>query len=261
MIIEAGIRFVETAGNRPHEFIEEFRRHGVKVIHKCTAVRAISAEKPASTRYRSMVSVCGHPARTCARLVHDPAAADKIGVPLLASGGCGRAGLVAALALGADGIGMGTRFARPRKPVHEAFKRAIVANDERGTEMIFRISFTARGQGVSQTVSPWARSSFLGCRVAGAPARGVGRRRSMRNLTAGLAGADSRHPQRRRSVARILREGRGAVGRLDNALVSASGGERASSHAAQVTWIAERDSNFNEGALRAICSPSAVMCR
>src|ERR1700749_3295568 len=83
----------------------------------------------------------GHPGEDdVPGLVLIPAAADKVKVPMLASGGIGNArGLVAALALGADGINMGTRFcATVEAPIHDAFKQALVANDERATDLIFR---------------------------------------------------------------------------------------------------------------------------
>ncbi|GIK50184.1 MAG: nitronate monooxygenase family protein [Hyphomonadaceae bacterium] len=238
VIIEAGIKFVETAGNRPHEFIEEFRRHGVKVIHKCTAVRhAISAEKAGVDAISIDGFECaGHPGEDdVPGLVLIPAAADKISVPLLASGGFadGR-GLVAALALGADGINMGTRFCATKEaPVHEAFKRAIVANDERGTELIFRsYRNTARvaKNSVSQTVVAMEREgrpfSDVASLVSGARAREALAEGDIDAgiWTAGLAqGLIHDIPSVADLVARILREGRGAVGRLDNALVSASG--------------------------------------
>ena len=142
-IIESGVKIVETAGYRPQEHVDAFKAQGVRVIHKCTAVRhALSAERMGV----DAVSIdgfesAGHPGEDdIPGLILLPAAADKLSIPILASGGYadGR-GLVAALALGADGINMGTRFCATREaPIHDAVKERIVANDERATRLIFR---------------------------------------------------------------------------------------------------------------------------
>jgi nitronate monooxygenase len=142
-IIESGIKIVETAGYKPQEHVDAFKAHGVKVIHKCTSVRhAVS-----SVRYGvDAISIdgfecAGHPGEDdVGGLILIPCCADKVKIPIIASGGFGDArGLVAALALGADGINMGTRFcATIEAPIHENFKRAMVAHDERATDLIFR---------------------------------------------------------------------------------------------------------------------------
>jgi len=142
-IIEAGIKIVETAGNKPVEHVEEFKKHGIKVIHKCTSVRhGLSAERMGVDAISIDGFECaGHPGEDdVPGLILIPAAADKITIPMIASGGFGDArGLVAALALGAEGINMGTRFmATVESPIHENIKQQIVANDERATELIFR---------------------------------------------------------------------------------------------------------------------------
>jgi len=142
-IIEAGIKIVETAGNKPIEHVEEFKRHGIKVIHKCTSVRhGLSAERMGVDAISIDGFECaGHPGEDdVPGLILIPAAADKIKIPMIASGGFGDArGLVAALALGAEGINMGTRFmCTVESPIHENIKQQIVANDERATELIFR---------------------------------------------------------------------------------------------------------------------------
>jgi nitronate monooxygenase len=142
-IIEGGVKIVETAGNKPQEHIEDLRANGVKVIHKCTAVRhALSAERFGVDAISIDGFECaGHPGEDdIPGLVLIPAAADKITVPMIASGGFGDGrGLVAALALGADGINMGTRFCATREaPIHDNCKQAFVANDERSTNLIFR---------------------------------------------------------------------------------------------------------------------------
>lgn len=149
-IIESGIGIVETAGYKPQEHVDHFKQHGVKVIHKCTAVRhAVSAEKMRVDAISIDGFECaGHPGEDdIPGLILIPAAADKISIPILASGGFGDGrGLAAALALGADGINMGTRFCATKEaPIHENFKQAIVEADERQTKLIFRTySNTAR---------------------------------------------------------------------------------------------------------------------
>ena len=142
-IIEGGVRIVETAGYKPQEHVDQFRAHGIKVIHKCTAVRhALSAERMGVDAISIDGFECaGHPGEDdIPGLVLIPAAADKLRIPIIASGGFGDGrGLVAALALGADGINMGTRFcATVEAPIHQAFKEALVAGDERTTNLIFR---------------------------------------------------------------------------------------------------------------------------
>ncbi len=142
-IVESGVRIVETAGNNPQEHITELKKHGVKVIHKCTAVRhALKAEKIGADAISIDGFECaGHPGEDdIPGLILIPAAADKVKIPMIASGGFGDArGLVAALSLGAEGINMGTRFmATVEAPIHQRIKEQIVANDERSTELIFR---------------------------------------------------------------------------------------------------------------------------
>ncbi|MET0138340.1 MAG: nitronate monooxygenase, partial [Sphingobium sp.] len=142
-IIDGGIRIVETAGYKPQEHVDHFKSHGIKVLHKCTAVRhALSAERMGVDAISIDGFECaGHPGEEdIPGLILIPAAADKVKIPMLASGGFGDGrGLVAALALGADGINMGTRFcATVEAPIHDAFKQALVNNDERATDLIFR---------------------------------------------------------------------------------------------------------------------------
>jgi len=142
-IIESGIKVVETAGYKPQEHVDDFKKHGIRIIHKCTAVRhALSAERMGVDAISIDGFECaGHPGEDdIPGLILIPVAADKVKIPMLASGGFGDArGLVAALALGADGINMGTRFcATQEAPIHDAFKQQMVANDERATDLIFR---------------------------------------------------------------------------------------------------------------------------
>lgn len=142
-IIEGGIEIVETAGYKPQEHVDDFKQHGIKVIHKCTAVRhALSAERLGVDAISIDGFECaGHPGEDdIPGLILIPAAANKVKIPMLASGGFGDGrGLVAALALGADGINMGTRFCVTQEaPVPDEFKQRMVANDERATDLIFR---------------------------------------------------------------------------------------------------------------------------
>ncbi|MDG6079883.1 nitronate monooxygenase [Erythrobacter litoralis] len=142
-IIEGGVKIVETAGNRPQEHINDLRAHGIKVVHKCTSVRhAVSAQKMGVDAISIDGFECaGHPGEDdIPGLILIPACVDKIDIPVIASGGFGDGrGLVAALALGADGINMGTRFcATQEAPIHDNCKQAFIDNDERSTNLIFR---------------------------------------------------------------------------------------------------------------------------
>lgn len=150
-IIDSGVKVLETAGTPAvREIWEMVKPHGITIIHKCTAVRhAVSAEKAGC----DIISIdgfecAGHPGEDdVPGLILIPAAADQVKIPMLASGGIGDArGLVAALALGAEGINMGTRFcATVEAPIHPNVKQAYLDNDERGSYLIFRsLKNTAR---------------------------------------------------------------------------------------------------------------------
>jgi len=142
-IIESGVKVVETAGNSPKEFTGRLKDAGRTVVHKCTSVRhALSAQ-----RYGvDMVSIdgfecAGHPGEDdVPGLVLIPAAVKALQIPVIASGGIGSgAGMAAALALGAEGINMGTRFMCTQEaPIHDDIKRALVRASERDTNLIFR---------------------------------------------------------------------------------------------------------------------------
>jgi NADH:quinone reductase (non-electrogenic) len=142
-IIQSGVKIVETAGNRPEEHLNAFKQHGIKVIHKCTTVRhALSAERQGVDAISIDGFECaGHPGEDdIPGLILIPLTASKTKLPLIASGGFadGR-GLVAALALGADAINMGTRFlATQEAPIDERVKRALVERTEHDTQLIFR---------------------------------------------------------------------------------------------------------------------------
>lgn len=143
VICRSGVKIVETAGRSPEPFMERFNAEGIKVIHKCVAVRhALTAQRIGV----AVVSIdgfecAGHPGEEdVPGLVLIPAATSKLEIPVVASGGFadGR-GLVAALALGAEGINMGTRFlATQEAPIHENIKRKIVEMNETQTSLIFR---------------------------------------------------------------------------------------------------------------------------
>ncbi|MEU4422170.1 nitronate monooxygenase [Actinoplanes sp. NPDC024001] len=160
VIVDSGVTIVETAGSNPEPHMEMFRSHGVKIIHKCTSVRhALKAEAVGVDAVSIDGFECaGHPGEDdIPGLVLIPAATDRLSIPVLASGGFADArGLVAALALGADGINMGSRFmCTVESPIHDKVKQAIVDGDERGTQLIFRqLRNTARvaGNEVSREV-------------------------------------------------------------------------------------------------------------
>ena len=142
-IIESGIKIVETAGSNPAPHMPAFKAAGVKVVHKAVAVRhALKAEALGVDAISIDGFECaGHPGEDdIPGLVLIPAAARKLKIPIIASGGfADGAGLVAALALGASAINMGTRFvATTEAPVHDNVKQQIVANDERATQIVFR---------------------------------------------------------------------------------------------------------------------------
>jgi NAD(P)H-dependent flavin oxidoreductase YrpB (nitropropane dioxygenase family) len=142
-IIASGVRIVETAGNNPQPHLPRFKEAGVKVIHKCTSVRHALKAQAIGVDVVSIdgFECAGHPGEDdVGGLILFPATADKIAIPIIASGGIADArGLVAALALGCDGVNMGTRFmATVEAPIHENVKKQIVANDERSTALIFR---------------------------------------------------------------------------------------------------------------------------
>jgi NAD(P)H-dependent flavin oxidoreductase YrpB (nitropropane dioxygenase family) len=142
-IIESGITVVETAGSNPAPHLPAFKAAGVKVVHKAVAVRhAVKAQRLGVDAVSIDGFECaGHPGEDdIPGLVLIPAAARELSIPIIASGGFANgAGLVAALALGAVAVNMGTRFvATTEAPVHENVKRQIVANSERDTLIVFR---------------------------------------------------------------------------------------------------------------------------
>lgn len=142
-IIAGGVRIVETAGRNPQEHLPRLQAAGVKVIHKCTSVRhALKAESIGCDAVSVDGFECGgHPGEDdIPNMVLLPRAAEELSIPFVSSGGManGRS-LVASLALGADGMNMGTRFiATKEAPVHENVKRTLVAATELDTRLIMR---------------------------------------------------------------------------------------------------------------------------
>jgi len=140
---EEGIRFIETAGRNPEPYMPQIKSVGIKVIHKCTSVRhALKAEKIGCDAISiDGFEAAGHPGEDdVTTLILVPLVRDAVGLPLIASGGFadGR-GLVAALALGADGMNMGTRFVATREaPVHANVKQALIRHSEVDTRLIMR---------------------------------------------------------------------------------------------------------------------------
>ncbi|MET0543972.1 MAG: nitronate monooxygenase family protein [Variovorax sp.] len=142
-IVEGGIKAVETAGRSPEAYMPALKAAGIKVIHKCTSVRhALKAERIGCDAVSVDGFECGgHPGEDdVPNMILLPRAAEELGIPFVASGGMadGRS-LVAALALGAEGMNMGTRFiATKEAPVHANVKNAIVAASELDTRLIMR---------------------------------------------------------------------------------------------------------------------------
>lgn len=142
-IIEGGIKAVETAGRNPQPYMPLLKAAGIKVIHKCTSVRhSLKAEAIGCDAVSVDGFECGgHPGEDdIPNFILLPRAAEELKIPFVASGGMadGRS-LVAALALGAEGINMGTRFMATREaPIHDNVKKAIVAASELDTRLIMR---------------------------------------------------------------------------------------------------------------------------
>lgn len=149
-IVDSGIKIVETAGRNPEPFLPPFKAAGITVIHKCTSIRhCLKAERIGC----DMVSVdgfecAGHPGEDdVTNMILLPLAAKRLKIPFLASGGLGDGrGLAAALAMGADGINMGTRFmATIEAPIHDKVKQKMVEASELDTALIYRtLNNTAR---------------------------------------------------------------------------------------------------------------------
>jgi len=234
-IISSGVKIVETAGNNPKPFLPKFKEAGIKVIHKCTSVRhGVSAEKTGVDAISMDGFECaGHPGEDdIPNLVLLPAAADVISIPMVASGGFadGR-GLVAALALGCEGINMGTRFmATKEAPIHQKVKEQIVAASERDTALIFRtMRNTSRvfGNSIAKKAIEMEREGKtiqeIGPIVAGAKGRVVYETGDMEHgiWSAGTCmGLINDIPSCKELIDRIMREAREIVSRRFAALAA-----------------------------------------
>lgn len=143
VIIDSGVKILETAGRSPKDFVEKLKANDVTIVHKCTSIRhALSAERNGI----DMVSIdgfecAGHPGEDdVPGLVLIPLAAKALKIPVIASGGIGDGrGMAAALALGAEGVNMGTRFCATKEaPIHDDIKNALLKASELETNLIFR---------------------------------------------------------------------------------------------------------------------------
>ena len=142
-IVDGGVKIVETAGRNPAEHLPALKEAGIKVIHKCTSVRhSLKAQSIGCDAVSVDGFECGgHPGEDdIPNMILLPRAAEELKIPFVASGGIGNGQqLVAALALGADGINMGTRFiATKEAPVHQNVKDAILDASELDTKLIMR---------------------------------------------------------------------------------------------------------------------------
>ena len=143
VIIDSGVKVVETAGNNPAQYLPMLKEADVKVIHKCTAVRhALKAQSIGCDAVSVDGFECGgHPGEDdIPNFILLPRAAEELEIPFVASGGMADArSLVGALSMGAEGINMGTRFiATKEAPVHENVKQAIVNASELDTRLVMR---------------------------------------------------------------------------------------------------------------------------
>lgn len=142
-IKEGGIKAVETAGRSPEQYMPSLKAAGIKVIHKCTSVRhSLKAQQIGCDAVSVDGFECGgHPGEDdIPNMILLPRAADELKIPFVASGGMADArSLVAALAMGAQGMNMGTRFmATKEAPIHDNVKKALVAASELDTRLIMR---------------------------------------------------------------------------------------------------------------------------
>jgi nitronate monooxygenase len=142
-IVESGVKVVETAGNNPAKWLPQLKEAGIKVIHKCTSVRhSVKAQDIGCDAVSVDGFECGgHPGEDdIPNFILLPRAADELEIPFVASGGMADArSLVASLAMGAEGMNMGTRFiATQEAPVHDNVKQAILNASELDTRLVMR---------------------------------------------------------------------------------------------------------------------------
>ena len=184
-IIESGVKIVETAGNNPSEHMPALKAAGIRVLHKCTTPRHARKAQEIGVDIVSIdgFECAGHVGENdIPGLILIPATVAQVSIPVIASGGFadGR-GLVAALALGAEGINMGTRFLCTQEaPVHPAIKNAIVQSRETDTRLILRSlrnSSRVWGNALADEIIELENSGVgidrIGPLVAGAKGRGV----------------------------------------------------------------------------------------
>eukprot|EP01064_Diplonema_japonicum_P022733 TRINITY_DN3284_c0_g1_i1.p1 TRINITY_DN3284_c0_g1~~TRINITY_DN3284_c0_g1_i1.p1 ORF type:complete len:351 (+),score=102.08 TRINITY_DN3284_c0_g1_i1:70-1053(+) len=143
VVLDEGIKVVETAGRNPEKVIKELKQHGIYVIHKCVAIRhALTAQRYGADMISMDGFECGgHPGEEdVGNWILLAKAGKTLSIPFVASGGCGDGTqLAAALAMGACGMNMGTRFmATKEAPIHENIKQALVKADERSTTLVLR---------------------------------------------------------------------------------------------------------------------------
>lgn len=171
-IVDSGIKIVETAGRSPEPYMDRLTKAGIKVIHKCTSVRhALKAQATGCAAVSVDGFECaGHPGEDdIPNLILLPRAAEELKIPFVASGGFGNGrGLAAALALGADGINMGTRFmATVEAPIHAAVKQRLVKMSEFDTVLLMRpLKNTARYAKNSMTQKVLAIQEAKGSAIA-----------------------------------------------------------------------------------------------
>ena len=142
-IIDSGVKVVETAGNNPAKWLPQLKDADIKVIHKCASVRhSVKAQDIGCDAVSVDGFECGgHPGEDdIPNFILLPRAAYELDIPFVASGGMADArSLVASLAMGAEGMNMGTRFiATKEAPVHENVKQAILAASELDTRLVMR---------------------------------------------------------------------------------------------------------------------------
>ncbi|BBB32233.1 nitronate monooxygenase [Thermotomaculum hydrothermale] len=143
VIIEKGIKIMETAGRNPEPYMKKLKDAGIKVIHKCTSIRHAKKAEAIGCDFVSIdgFECAGHPGEDdVTSLILIPRAADELNIPVIASGGFGDArGFLAALALGAEGVNMGTRFVATKEaPAHENIKKKLVEAKETDTILVER---------------------------------------------------------------------------------------------------------------------------
>lgn len=184
-IIESGVKIIETAGNNPSEHMPALKAADVRVIHKCTTPRHAKKAQDIGVDIVSIdgFECAGHVGENdIPGLILIPATVAQVQIPVIASGGFGDArGLIAALALGAEGINMGTRFmCTQESPVHQSIKEAIVRSSETDTRLILRslrntsrVWRNALSKQVLELESEGAGIDQIGPLVAGAKGRGV----------------------------------------------------------------------------------------